>query len=252
MLKLPPVVPPTTCKVCRQGPVLRRGAVDFNKVAASPPPFPHAGIAVEYWQCTQCGFAWAPAFDDWNDAQFHEHIYNDGIRLVETEANAHERTNNIFGFMQQWFAKVPLGRTLDYGCGPGKLVERLRGAGFDAAGYDRFYDGFETPPQGQFDVITCFEVMEHINRIDTTIEDMIRFLAPDGLLILGTFLADKPMDLDWWYCSPRSGHISFWTFRALSIAFHRYKLNVASDGRLFHFVFPDAAKPKIQTIFGVG
>ena len=139
---------------------------------------------------------------------------------------------------------------MDYGCGPGVLIEKMRSSGVDAIGYDRFYAGFQTPPTGVFDVVTCFEVLEHVNRIDQTLDDIVRYLAPDGLLILGTFLTAVPMRTDWWYCSPRSGHISFWTFRALSQVFNQRKLNVASDGQVFHFVFSDAAKWKINQVFG--
>ena len=252
MLILPKISPPQCCKVCHAAVVVRCGEVDFNRVAVDPEPFLPMGVKVEYWQCADCGFAWSPNFDSWTEQDFSRHIYNDDIRLVETESNAIARSENIQALMGQWFSRLPSGRSLDYGCGPGILVEKLRQTGFDAIGYDRFFPGFKERPKGLFDVVTCFEVMEHINQIEETVDDIVRFLAPDGLLILGTFLTDAPMKTDWWYCAPRSGHIAFWTFRALSITFNQRKLNVASDGKVFHFVFGDAAKWKIQQIFASG
>lgn len=241
---------PQSCKVCGKTALRLAGQVDFNRVDVFPPPFEAAGIAVEYWQCDACGFAWAPAFDDWSDAHFERFIYNEDIARVETPENATERCANIAAMLQAWFGGYPATtRFLDYGCGPGLLVEVQRRAGFSALGYDRFSPRFCARPQGQFDVITCFEVMEHIKDIDASVDDMLSFLAPGGMLILGTFLAARPLQVDWWYCSPRAGHISFWTFPALSTVFNKRKLNVASDGKMFSFVFPDEAKSRVMQIF---
>ncbi len=241
---------PKSCKVCGRLELRLAGQVDFNRVDLVPPPFPAAGIPVEYWQCESCGFAWAPAFDDWSEAHFARFIYNEDIVLVETPENAAARCANIAAILRVWFGDYPsTTRFLDYGCGPGLLVEAQRSAGFSADGYDRFNPCFAARPQGPFDVITCFEVMEHINAIDPTVDDMLSFLAPAGMLVLGTFLAARPMAGDWWYCSPRAGHISFWTFPALSMVFNKRKLNVASDGKMFSFVFPDEAKSRVMKIF---
>lgn len=242
---------PSNCKVCGKSPIDKVGNVDFNWVSGNPPPFAPSNMGVVYWQCQSCGFAWAPVFDEWDEPTFSKYIYNDQYHLVETPEYARERCQNVAGLMRQWFSQYPPGTSiLDYGCGPGLLVEQLKDLGFSAVGYDRYQPAFAVRPQGKFDVVTCFEVMEHINDIRATIDDILAFVAPGGLLILGTFLADRPMQVDWWYCSPRSGHISFWTFPSLSIAFHRRKMNVASDGKMFHFVFSDAAKGHIHRIFG--
>lgn len=244
---------PQNCKVCGKSPVRKVGEVDFNRVAGDPPPFPASGIEVAYWQCQTCGFAWAPVFDEWNDDLFAKFIYNQKIDQVETPENAARRCRNVAALLGGWFAGYPATtRFLDYGCGPGFLVDALGQYGFQAIGYDRFQERFSARPQGKFDVVTSFEVMEHINDIRATIDDMLSFLAPGGLMVLGTFLAENPMKIDWWYCSPRSGHVSFWTFPALETIFHKRKLNVASDGKTFHFVFSDAAKAHIMRIFGSG
>lgn len=244
---------PQNCKACGKSPVHSVGDVDFNWVSSDPPPFPPSGMMVPYWQCQTCGFAWAPVFDTWTDEQFSRHIYNDKIALAETAENAAQRCHNVMARLRTWFADAPTGtRFLDYGCGPGLLVDALRAEGFNAAGYDRFRPEFARKPEGVFDIVTAFEVLEHINDIQATVNDMLSFLAPDGILVLGTFLTSRPMDIDWWYCSPRSGHISFWTVSSLELTFRRRKLNVLSNGNAFHFVYPQQAEAKIRQIQKVG
>ena len=50
-----------------------------------------------------------------------------------------------------------VGRVLDFGCGLGKDVKLLQQQGFDVAGYDPYY--FPEYPQGKFDTILCFYVL---------------------------------------------------------------------------------------------
>jgi SAM-dependent methyltransferase len=241
---------PSACKVCGNSGVAIAGIVDFNRVKANPPPFEPAGVGVEYWQCAGCGFAWAPGFDNWTDDLFLKEIYNEGLARIEPLDNAVQRAGNVIPLVRRFVDHAGCRNILDFGCGPGVLIERLRHDGLAAAGYDRFYPGYSERPKERFDLVTCFEVMEHVNDIDQTIDEMASFLAPDGILLIGTFLTSQPLDVNWWYCSPRSGHIAFWTFSALSKVFNRRKLNVASDGKMFHFVFPDSAKHKMQAVFG--
>ena len=241
---------PTTCKACGKATLRPVGRVDFNRVEAMPPPFPVLGIGIDHWQCDACGFAWAPVFDAWSDQDFARHIYNADIALTETAENATQRCANVAAMLRVWFAgSAADSRFLDYGCGPGLLVDTQRAQGYAAEGYDRFNPRFAARPEGRFDVVTCFEVMEHLKDIDAAVDDLVSFLAPDGILVIGTFLAARPLDLHWWYCSPRSGHICFWTFPALSAVFNKRTLNVAGDGKLFSFVFPDAAKDRVMKIF---
>lgn len=240
---------PHRCKLCN-GKAARIGAVDFNRTNLDPSPFPHAGIDVGYCQCRKCGFAWAPMLDAWSDADFRRYIYNPAIQLIETPENAAQRSDNIISLLKRWFPGRDRLRFLDYGCGPGELTEKLRAEGFDAVGYDRFYSGFEQRPQTTFDVVTCFEVMEHISRPAREVKDLLSFLAPHGVVVMGTFLTPIPMRLDWWYVSPRSGHISFYTVAALKELYGKCGCHVASDGNLIHLAYRNPKSELIRNILG--
>ena len=105
-------------------------------------------------------------------------------------------------------SRTPLdGRSaLDVGCGAGLLAEPLRRLGARVTGIDAstelirvakdhavasgleidYRSGEVDELEGQFDLITCMEVIEHVADPSTFITSLARLLAPDGLLILST------------------------------------------------------------------
>ena len=105
-------------------------------------------------------------------------------------------------------SRTPLdGRSaLDVGCGAGLLAEPLRRLGARVTGIDAspelirvakdhavasgleidYRSGEVGELEGQFDLITCMEVIEHVADPSTFIASLARLLAPDGLLILST------------------------------------------------------------------
>lgn len=91
-------------------------------------------------------------------------------------------------------------RVLDFGCMDGIFTVRLHQLGAQAVGYDispaaiaqaeRFrgtapQPTFTTVPPGpgQFDIVYCNEVLEHVEDDRSFVGSLIRFLAPGGLLV---------------------------------------------------------------------
>ena len=71
---------------------------------------------------------------------------------------------------------------LDYGTGKGLLVKRLRKvlpAEIKVSGYDPAVDKWSTKPNSKFDIITCLDVLEHIEMqsIDSVIDDISSLTA---------------------------------------------------------------------------
>jgi SAM-dependent methyltransferase len=113
---------------------------------------------------------------------------------------------------------------LDYGGGNGVLARVLTKAGFRAATYDPFTIFFARP-QGRFDLITCFEVLEHSPFPDRTVSDMSRLLADEGIILCSTLTQPSNFDqlgLGWWYAGPRNGHVSLYSRRSLTILFQKH------------------------------
>ena len=66
---------------------------------------------------------------------------------------------------------------LDYGTGKGRLVDRLKNKltkDIRVKGYDPAVSKFETKPKSAFDIVTCLDVLEHIEMesIDAVLNDI--------------------------------------------------------------------------------
>jgi 2-polyprenyl-6-hydroxyphenyl methylase / 3-demethylubiquinone-9 3-methyltransferase len=105
-------------------------------------------------------------------------------------------------------SRTPLaGRTaLDVGCGAGLLAEPLARLGAEVTGLDAspeliaaarehaaaggltidYRAGELSALEGQFDLVTCLEVIEHVADPATFVAELAERLAPGGLLILST------------------------------------------------------------------
>lgn len=86
-------------------------------------------------------------------------------------------------------------KILDAGCGEGVLVEKYRKMGYDIRGLDLNYssecvikgDLLKTPfEEGEFDVILCLDVIEHLNFEDQgpALHEIHRILKKGGVVLL--------------------------------------------------------------------
>ena len=89
----------------------------------------------------------------------------------------------------------PTGRMLDIGCGRGTLVKQARNAGYEAYGLERESPvGHSVPgilykslpechfPDGHFQLVVLWHVLEHLSDPVSTLREINRVLAPGGWL----------------------------------------------------------------------
>jgi Methyltransferase domain len=237
---------PVPCKICG-APAPPFGTVDFNRSCGEPraETLPPLGIPVQFRRCSHCGFLFTECFDDWTDRDFKQFIYNeDYIRLDPDYAELRPRSRAHM-LVRQFEADRAVLRMLDYGGGNGLLSRCLREAGFTTAEcFDPFTPEFSRRPDGRFDVITCFETIEHLTDPLAKIDDMVSLLSEIGVVIFTTLL--QPADfasvgLSWWYVGPRNGHVSLFTRAALAIAWRRHGFTVSSFTEDRHLAFRDTA-----------
>lgn len=183
------------------------------------------GIAVPYYRCAACEFAFTDHFDGWTPDDFRCHVYNDDYGLFDpnfADVRPHKTAKRVAGI-----ARDKQTRILDYGCGNGRTMALLREAGYrHVVGFDPYHANPQEPQGGPFDFVICVEVAEHTTRPLQLFADLARFIAPHGVILLSTrdFSEVKGRWVDDWYVAPRNGHVSFYTQRTL-------KLLAASVGR---------------------
>lgn len=220
------------------------GAVDFNKCCeeARGMTLPPSGRQVVYLLCGGCGFCFAPEFSGWTEEDFQREIYNaDYIKVDPDYAGTRPRVNadTLIATLGGRHAGM---RHLDYGGGAGMLSRLLRQAGWDSVSYDPFVDRDIRPESlGQFGLVTCFEVFEHVADVAGLASRLQALLAPEGLMLVSTLVSDGQLAagqaLTWWYAAPRNGHISLFSSRSLAVLAQRHGFNVASFSPDMHVLW---------------
>lgn len=225
------------CKLCR-APAPPFDAVDLNKICSMHEPYAFglSGVLVPYFRCETCGFLFTPFFDDWSAAEFARFIYNEDYIKVDGDY-AEIRPAAMAAFVAAKAAHAREARILDYGSGAGGLARKLRDRGFRRV---ENYDPISSPerPAGPFDIVTCFEVLEHSTAPLAMLEDIRSFLAFDGCVLFTTGI--QPDDIaerraGWWYVGPRNGHASIFTIDALGLLAARcgLVLHAGAEGMAF-------------------
>ena len=94
---------------------------------------------------------------------FKSHIYNADYHAVDP-GYVLTRPRDNAAVVQQVFGVQKMNlRVLDYGGGNDVLCSELRAAGFPVATtYDPFAPEYAKAPEGNFNLITCFETLEHM------------------------------------------------------------------------------------------
>jgi len=235
------------CKICGNDATLY-GVVDMHRPCLSGrvvhPPL--SGLPIYYRRCTSCGFLFTDAFDDWTEQEFKAHIYNDGYLAVDPDYVTARPTSNADVVAKLWAQHKDAIRVLDFGGGNDVFCSLLRASGIrNAVTYDPMVPEHAAKPDGKFDLVTCFETLEHMPDPVAGIGKIIECLADPGAVFYSTLA--QPADFDrqgmsWWYIGPRNGHVSIFTRQALALAWarHGYKNASLDDGT--HLAFREVPK----------
>lgn len=200
-------------------------------------------IRAQYYRCPACGLVALPS-PTWLDEAYDDAISHGDIGLLRRcRIMANISTAVIRA------ERIGKGTFLDWAGGYGALTRMMRDRGLDFRHHDDFAknifaQGFEDPGNIRYDLITAFEVVEHL-------EDPYASLAPlaerTDRLLFSTLLLPSPTPKveDWWYYAGFTGqHITFHTPRSLTILADRLDFRLTSSGsnlHLFHRGSPKAA-----------
>ncbi|BAZ22469.1 type 11 methyltransferase [Kalymmatonema gypsitolerans NIES-4073] len=196
---------------------------------------------VKYYRCTKCKFIQTET-PYWLEEAYKDPIAVSDVGMVQRGIlwkPALERIIRKFFNVNSKF--------VDYGGGTGLLVRLMRDAGFDFYRYDPyssniFARGFDVADlqdrNAKFDLLTAFEVFEHIEKPLVALEEM--FKLSDSILF-STLL--QPSDeskinaQDWKYFAPQTGqHIAFYTKDALNEIASKFGCYLYSDDEDVHLL----------------
>lgn len=230
-----------TCPVCA-APALPLDSVDFNKSCEEDRglKLPRSGVLVQYHLCDGCGFCFAPEFSAWTFRDFEQRIYNGDYETVDPDYKFTRPAGNA-NLLAGLFSAAKISH-LDYGGGSGLLSKQLREKGWDSQTYDPYVDrSVSVRGIGPFDLVTAFEVFEHVPDVNVLFDDLQTLVKVDGAIMFSTLLSDgeigRHRPLTWWYASPRNGHISLFSAQSLRLCLNRRGFNFASASANLHVAY---------------
>lgn len=242
----------TVCPVCSADCTLL-DPVDFNKSCNSA-PLGVSGVPVAYAVCQSCAFCFAPEICAWSLQEFEEKIYNDQYVVVDPHYVQARAEANAALLRERFGDLAPNLRHLDYGGGNGGLARLMREAHWQSTSYDPFVDrNLSVETLGKFDLITAYEVFEHVPDVWALMSDLKKLMSPDGLIMFSTLLSDGHIktgeQLTWWYASPRNGHISLFSSQSLALLAQNHGVGFGSFSEGVH-AFCNHIPPWAARAFG--
>lgn len=192
-------------------------------------------------RCSGCGqllssasaARYAETMEQFNAADFNAPL---GRELARRQSVARQRLSRITALLGKAAADT---RVLDVGCSRGQFVAAAIAAGYRAEGVEpapRIAEAARAAglpvvtglledqhyPDGHFDVLTLFEVIEHLREPLPLLTECRRVLKPGGILLVSTANAESwtaaAMGARWDYFDMEKdgGHISFYNPRSMA------------------------------------
>jgi hypothetical protein len=196
---------------------------------------------VSYFKCVGCEFIQTEK-PYWTDEAYNRAISSLDVGLVFRNLHLNKTVEPI---IKKYFD--PHLKFLDYGGGYGLFVRLMRDKGFDFYRQDmycenifaQYWDVKDLPPKTRFELVTAFEVFEHLANPLEEIKKMFEYA--DSVLFSTKLQPPAPHEnLDqWWYLAPESGqHISFYSKKTLGAIGQHFNRHLYSDGKNFHLLTP--------------
>jgi len=192
---------------------------------------------VQYFKCPHCGFVQTQE-PFWLNEAYSEAIAGSDLGLI--------RRNIAFSRIAQALITVVFdsnAKFIDYGGGYGLFVRLMRDAGFDYYRLDElcpnlFARGFDADGAGrdQYELLSAFEVFEHLMEPMREIERMLTF-SRNILLSTELLPPTQPKPGEWWYYSLEHGqHVSIYSRPSLEVVAEKFHLKLYSNNSALHLL----------------
>lgn len=169
---------------------------------------------VNYYFCPKCEHLQVQEPVFWLDE-----AYSDAINAEDTGVLKRNLDNvvSVVSIISSFYNTEK--KFLDFAGGYGVFTRLMRDVGLDFVWDDKyaknlFAKGFEYKETDEIELLTAFEVFEHLVSPMDEIEKMFK-ICPD--VLFSQMLMPLPVPFLWWYYAPSQGqHISFYTKKTLN------------------------------------
>lgn len=197
---------------------------------------------VKYFRCINCGFIQTEK-PYWLKEAYSSAIIDSDTGVISRNIALSRITSILLLLLSKKESKV-----LDYGGGYGILTRMLRDVGVDCYWIDKyaknvFAKGFGHKRGTKYDVVTAFELLEHLENPVKEVKDILEKYEPK-VFIFSTMLHSGNPPQNWWYFAPEGGqHISLYTKKSLELLAKHFRMNLSTNNRNIHLFY----KYKIPT-----
>lgn len=193
---------------------------------------------VQYLECGICGaLQTEPPY--WLDRAYS------GVNLSNLDTGAAQRNLRNLSACLLVSRIFQLQNVIDIGGGDGLLCRMLRDLGLNCYVKDKYANptyaqGFTREDFGKPDLVTAFEVIEHLPNPKADLN--LLFDSTPDVLLLSTVIYTGESE-EWWYLSSESGqHVFFYSMAALELIAQRYGYVLLVSGGFQIFIKPSNSR----------
>jgi len=200
---------------------------------------------IRYFRCPKCDFIQTEN-PFWLEEAYNSAISSLDIGLINRNLRNQLIISNIINL---FFDRK--NQFIDYGGGYGMFVRMMRDNGYDYYRQDIYCDNIfaqnfdvsNLKDNVKFELLTAFEVFEHLNDPINEIQNMLKY--SDNIFFSTEIHNKKQLDFNnYWYFLPETGqHISFFSKESLNFLSKKFNLNYYTNGTSLHLL----SKKKINS-----